>query len=134
MAYSDLDQQQILQRVFNEETNTLHVVADLEAQITVPPEVQTLPARISISDFSQYISDNGQQVLSANPSRAYLVIQNASQGKIWIEFDKPAAAGFPSLQLNPNQTLIYENNCIPTDAIYAIASVDSSPLIIKEGM
>lgn len=132
MSISELDQQQILQNCYDKETKRLRVLSDLEI-VSENLEIPISPNKFSVSDFSQYIGTTSTQILGVNPNRSFLCIQNSSNKKVWIEFNSPAVVGFPSMVLNPNQTLFQESMSIMVDSIYAISDSENVPLIIKEG-
>lgn len=89
--------------------------------------------RFTIQDFSQVISTTSIKVLNDNDMRNYVMIQNMSSFKIWIDFNVPAQQGFPSLELGPRQSFEMGAAGVSTDSVYAIGETNSQNLVIKQG-
>lgn len=118
---SQLDFQQIMQMIFNEDTKRIDTSSKIDGH------------KFNIIDKSKIITTENQIVLEANENRHYLLIQNASKKRIWINFDADATQGYPSVLLPAHATLIYEDNNLYIGSISAISDNNDIPLIIKEG-
>lgn len=118
---TQLDFQQIMQTIFDDVSKRIYTNTTVEKH------------RFTIVDKSKLISTQNQIVLEENQERNYLLIQNAGNKRIWINFDTPATIGYPSVLLPARATLIYEDNNLYIGSITAISDNENIPLIIKEG-
>jgi hypothetical protein len=105
---------------------------------TVLASDQTIPVRGergTLTDYSGSASTVDATIMASNSSRKYLLIQNLSGSiNMWINFGSaavPNTAG--SIQLGTKETLIWEGNFIPTEAVHLIASSGTPTYTAKEG-
>lgn len=93
-------------------------LVSIDAKLT--PPLQTCPARGTLTDFSGTAGAASAQILAANPSRKYLLINNATTADMWINFSGAATNAAPSIKIIGPGSFIMENNFVSTEAIFAI--------------
>jgi hypothetical protein len=72
------------------------------------------------------------QIMAANPTRKYLLIQNVSANTLWINFTTAATTTQPSIELLPGGSLVQETGFVSTEAINGICTVASSAYVAKQ--
>jgi len=101
----------------------------LMANQPIPPNVGTT------TDASIVVGTSSLLILPENPSRQFLLLQNASSSvSVFVGFGTPATMTGGSIELQPNgSTLIFGavGGFVPADAIYAISSAVGTPLTVK---
>lgn len=92
--------------------------------------------RVSFTDRSGTIGQASvaQQVMAANLTRKYLIVQNVSDTDMYIDFNTDAVAGSPSLLLAADGgSFVMEGSAIVTDSITIICSGANKGYSAKEG-
>lgn len=89
----------------------------------------------SLTDASGTITTGGtsQQVLAANPSRRYLLVQNLSTTDLWLRFAVAAVTDQPSIRLVAGAT--FEWNApgfVPEDSFNVIGGTTGQKFVVKE--
>ena len=89
----------------------------------------------TFTDRSGAITTGGtsQQVMAANTSRNYLILQNISAENLWFNFGVAAVTDSPSLKLEPGQTFVMEGTFIHVGAMNIIGATTGSKFVSKEG-
>ncbi len=99
-----------------------------------PINVITTTSKGSLTDHSGTVSMVSISALAANANRKYLLIQNISAGKIYINFGAAASTTAASVFLAANGgSFIMEGEFLSTDQIFIIADSNSRAYVIKEG-
>ncbi len=90
---------------------------------------------VSFTDHSGTIAVNSeaQQVMPANLSRKYLLIQNVSAIALWINFNTDANIDQPSFKLVADGSFVMEGSAIVTDSVSIIGATAGSEFTAKEG-
>lgn len=78
------------------------------------------------------LGGTAQQIMAANTSRRYLLIQNNSSANLWINFGIAAVQSQPSIQLQPGQAFVMENNTIFTSLVSIIGATTGQTFTAKE--
>lgn len=89
----------------------------------------------ALTDRSGSITTGGtaQQMMAANSSRRYLMIQNASVGALWINFTSAAVQDTPSIQIAAGGNFILETGFVSTEAVSVIGATTGQKWAAKEG-
>lgn len=108
----------------------LNVSVDSTGAIRTSPS----PFLGSLVDRSGTITTGGtsQQVMAANPSRRYLLIQNVSDTTMWCNFSIAAVQTQPSFILITNASFLMENETIATSSINCIGPTTGKAFTAKE--
>lgn len=102
-------------------------------QSAVPVTIQTANGSLTNrSGTTSATANTSTQIIPANPSRKYLIIQNVSTAVIWINFTSAATQSQPSFQLPIGATFAMEGNFVSTEAVTAISSKASMAFTAKE--
>lgn len=93
-----------------------------------------IPYKGTVTNRSGTITTGGtsQQIMAANASRRYLMIQNVSDTVMWCNFTTAAVLDQPSFQLVPGATFLMEASSVSTEAIQCIGSVTGKSFTAKE--
>jgi hypothetical protein len=91
------------------------------------------PASGKLTDRSGSIAaaDTSQQLMAANPERAYWMLQNHSAADLWIREGAAATTGQPSTRIGPLET--YTPAFIDTRRIFIISDTEGVEFTCKEG-
>lgn len=89
------------------------------------------------TDHSGTITTGGtsQELMPARDARIWLFIQNLSTENLWIDFDTPAVASQPSIQLTAGSAIEFSGGStswVPEDAINIIGATTGSAFVAKE--
>lgn len=87
---------------------------------------------IDRSGITSGTPNTSTQLMAANPSRKYLLIQNVSQINIWINFTTAANGGQPSFQLLPGGSIVQEASFVSTEAVNVLSGGTSTAYTAKE--
>lgn len=82
--------------------------------------VYTKPVNGTLTDFSGTATSTSTQILAANSTRKFILIQNIGNQSIWINFGGAATVGSGSIEISGGATLILDGSFMPTEAIFAI--------------
>lgn len=94
------------------------------------------PSQGTLTDRSGTITAGGtaQQVMAANSSRKYLLIQNGSDTAMWFNFTTTAVQDSPSFFLAANGgSFVMEGSYVSTEAISIICATTGKKWTAKEG-
>lgn len=73
------------------------------------------------------------QIMAANSSRRYLLIENVSTtATIWINFTSAATAGNGSFALLPGGSIVQETGFVSTEAVNVLSTTASVPFTAKQ--
>lgn len=79
-------------------------------------------------------SNTSTELIPANASRKYLIIQNVGIFDVWINFGGSASKEVQSLLLEPKQGIVFEDSFVPTEAVHVYSFDGTSvPIMAKEG-
>lgn len=99
-----------------------------------PISVITTTNRGALTDRSGTASTSSTSIIAANANRKYLMVQNLSGAKMYINFGAAASQGSGSIFLAANGgSFTMEGEFLSTDQIFIIASANSSAFTAKEG-
>jgi hypothetical protein len=102
-------------------------------EATVAPHlVQGL--RRDLTDQSGTIASGGvaQTLMAANPTRAYLLIENVDPSEdLWIDFTADAVVGQPSILIAPRSGFVMDG-FVSGEAVSVIAATTSHPFSARE--
>lgn len=74
-----------------------------------------------------------EEIFAANATRRYLIVQNVSDTRMWVNFGVAANAGQPSFLLPPNGGgIVFEGTFVPTDSVNILCETISKPFTAKE--
>jgi hypothetical protein len=95
------------------------------------------PSEVTLVDRSGTITAGGtsQQLAAANATRQYLLVQNNSNGDLWINFGVAAVTTQPSIRLAPGSQIEYSpggTGVIPTQAVNIIGATTGQVFTAKE--
>lgn len=123
-----------------ETVNTVNTVTSVTTvdSITNPITLTVAPvAQGALTDRSGDIAvgATSEEVMPANASRRYMIIQNLSVSDVmWIDFGTDAVEDQPSLQLAANGgSFVMEGSFICTQAVNIICATGGEPYAAKEG-
>ncbi len=109
-------------------------LASIDAKLTSPIQVITTTAKGSLTDHSGTFSTTSASLIAANANRRYLMIQNISNAKVYINFGSAATQTAGSILLAANGgSFTMEGEFLSTDQIFVIASASNSAVTAKEG-
>lgn len=94
------------------------------------------PAQGTLTDRSGTITSGGasQQVMAANASRKYLLVQNNSVAALWVNFTGAAVTTQPAIQLAANGgSIVMEGSFVSTEAVTIIGATTGQVFTAKEG-
>jgi hypothetical protein len=120
--------------------NTQRVV--LATDIALPAgnnnigDVDIIASKGTLTDQSgttSGIPNTSTQIMAANATRKYLLIQNVSNVNMWINFTSAATTNQPSILLSAGSSFIMEDSFVSTEAINVISSSASRSFTAKEG-
>lgn len=95
------------------------------------PVLVTIPSG-ALTDASGTVGTSSSSILAANPSRKYLLIQNVSINKLYINFGAAATTGAGSVFLAASGgSLLMENQFICTQQIFGISDKANTGVTIK---
>lgn len=113
-----------------------------DAQLRAAVVPVSLPAGGAMTDRSGTIAAGGtaQQVAASNAARRYLLIQNLSNGVLWVNTTGPAAVGQPSIALKAGAAandgtggaIVFEGNFIPTGAVSILGATTGQAFAARE--
>lgn len=114
-------------------TNVVHI-DDNAGSITVDGALTASPASGSLTNRSGNATNVSSQVMAANASRKYMLIQNSSGVSLWIDFGVAAVTAPPSIEIKANGVFTMEGSFISTQAVNIIKSAAASTAYTaKEG-
>ena len=89
----------------------------------------------TLTNHSGTITTGGtaQQVVAANANRNYLLLQNQSTGDLWFDLGVDAVQSQPSLKLVAGDSVVWEDNYIPTSSVSIIGATTGQAFAAKEG-
>ncbi len=109
-------------------------LASIDSKLTSPIQVITTTAKGALVDRSLSVSTTSVSLIPANVNRKYLMIQNLSNNKVYINFGSAATAGLGSIFLAAGGgSFSMEGEFLSTDQIFVIASANNSIVTAKEG-
>ncbi len=92
------------------------------------------PSKGTVTDHSGTATTTSASVMAANPNRKFLMIQNLSGAKLYINFGVTATQSSGSVLLAANGgSFTMEGNFVSTDQIFAVASANNTLFTAKEG-
>ena len=77
-------------------------------------------------------ANQSQLVMKENPKRRYLLIQNVSNGTLWVNFTLAAQQAQPSIQLVSGGSYVLESSFVSSEAVYIIGAVAGATYVAKE--
>lgn len=99
------------------------------------PNVKTKPSAGTVIDRSGVTTGTvSQQVMAANESRTYLVIQNISDTTMFVNFGAAATADDNSLRVLSGGSITFNGGWVPSDAVNVICSSSGKKWVAKEGI
>jgi hypothetical protein len=105
-------------------------------QVTVPSGAnEFVSQQISFTDRSGTLgaASVAQQIMAANLSRRYLLVQNVSSGSLWINFNANANLNQPSILLAADGgSFVMEGSAIVTDSVSVIGATLGQAYTAKE--